>query len=246
MLKILLLDYDHTLYPSTLDTLKAVDARITLYISTFLGYTPADADAARLRLWDQYGTTLKGLEVDHGVDREHYCDFIHAIEEHQLPPPDPLLTAWLGRVDCPCYIFTNARMDWAIRGLKAMGLESMLPRAPLPEADAEGEWSARSAAGGAGESSGTRLYGMFDIAFMDWQGKPHPESYAKVEAYLRKRHGDDIRICFADDRRDNLETARDRGWFTIWIAPHDAPAVPAGTFDRMVSSLTSLDPGTLA
>jgi putative hydrolase of the HAD superfamily len=230
LLKILLLDYDHTLYPSTLNTLKAVDDRITLYIKTFLGFTHEAADAARLRLWDEYGTTLKGLEEHHGVDRDHYCDFIHAVEDHHLPPPNPALTAWLARIPHPCYIFTNARADWPIRGLTAMGLESILPLS-LP--------------GAGGNGDGLRLHGMFDIAFMDWQGKPHPESYDKVEAFLRERHGDDIQIHFADDRRDNLETARDRGWVTIWITPHDAPAVPPGTFDHMIPSLTSLDPESL-
>jgi FMN phosphatase YigB (HAD superfamily) len=196
-------------------------------------------------MWDEYGTTLKGLEVHHGVDREHYCDFIHAIEEHHLPPPNPALTAWLGRVPHPCYIFTNARADWAVRGLKAMGLESILPR-PGAQGNREGTVPGSGLADGDPPGQGLRLHGMFDIAFMDWQGKPHPESYAKVEAFLRGRHGDDIQIHCADDRRDNLETARDRGWVTIWIAPHDAPAVPPGTFDRMVPSLTGLDPESLA
>ena len=71
---ILLLDYDQTLYPSTLPTLKAVDERITLYMCTFLGLSPAEADATRRRFGAQYGTTLKGLEAHHGVDRDHYCD----------------------------------------------------------------------------------------------------------------------------------------------------------------------------
>jgi putative hydrolase of the HAD superfamily len=237
--KILLLDYDHTLYPSTLDTLKAVDARINLYMRTFLGYTHVEADIARVRLWDQYGTTLKGLEKHHGVDRDHYCDFIHDIEERHLPPPDPGLADWISRIPHPFYIFTNARMDWAVRGLKSMGLESILPERGLEVVERE-----TPADVGRGKS-GTRLRGIFDIAFMDWQGKPHPESYDKVDAYLRKRHGADLQIHFADDRMDNLETAGKLGWVTIWITPHDAPAVPPGAFDRVVSNLTSLDPDGL-
>ncbi|MEA2698209.1 MAG: putative hydrolase of the superfamily, partial [Myxococcales bacterium] len=111
MKKILLLDYDHTLYPSTLPTLKAVDERINLYIRTFLGLTADQANATRMRLFGRHGTTLKGLEQDYGVDRDHYCDFIHAVDDHQLPPPDPALQAWLQRVTHPFYLFTNARLD---------------------------------------------------------------------------------------------------------------------------------------
>jgi putative hydrolase of the HAD superfamily len=234
---ILLLDYDHTLYPSTLSTLKAVDDRITLYIQTYLDFTPEAADAARLRLWNEYGTTLKGLEELHGVDREHYCDFIHAIEEAHLPPPDPLLMDWLARMPHPFYIFTNARMDWAVRGLKAMGLEAMLPHDMQSASDAT---SFKTSAA----FKCPRLEGIFDIAFMDWEGKPNRAAYAKVDAYLRARHGQDLRIHFADDRQDNLESARLQGWGTIWIAPHTAPVVKGDEFDRVVSSLTDLDPET--
>lgn len=221
---VLLLDFDHTLYPSTLGTLPAVDARINLYMQTYLGFTAQGADEARTRLWDRYGTTLKGLEELHGVDREHYCDFIHAIEEAHLPPPDPALHDWLARLPHPAYIFTNARMDWAVRGLKAMGLEDVLP---------------------AGKAA-HRLLGIFDIAFMDWEGKPNRAAYAKVDAYVRERHGADARIWFADDRMDNLESGRSQGWSTIWIHPHTAGPVRGDEFDRVAPSLLGLDPETLA
>jgi putative hydrolase of the HAD superfamily len=239
--KVLLLDYDHTLYPSTTSTLRAVDDRINLYIRTFLGFDSDGADALRLELWDKYGTTLKGLEELHGVDRHHYCDFIHAIEEAHLPPPDPALRDWLSRMPHPCYIFTNARMDWPVRGLKAMGLGAMLPETP--------------AIGSAGMKAGMRaedgfaiprLEGIFDIAFMDWEGKPNPPAYEKVDAHLRERHGSDIDIHFADDRPDNLESARARGWTTIWIPPHTASPVIGNEFDRVVDSLTRIDPESLS
>jgi FMN phosphatase YigB (HAD superfamily) len=228
MKKILLLDYDHTLYPSTLPTLKAVDDRINLYIRTFLGLTEEEANATRMRLFTRHGTTLKGLEEAYGVDREHYCDFIHAVDDDHLPPPDPALHAWLGRLAHPFYLFTNARRDWVERGLSAMGLGDLLP--PAPESP--------SVVGDAGP----RLHGIFDITFSNWEGKPHPPAYAKVDAHLRARHGQDIQIHFADDRIDNLEAARDRGWRTIWIVPHNASPELGATFDRALPSLTSLDP----
>ena len=173
---ILLLDFDHTLYPSTVNTLKAVDDRINLYIRTFLGFTSEQADATRTQLWDKYGTTLKGLEELHGVEREHYCDFIHAVEDAHLPPPDPALQAWLARLPHPTYIFTNARMDWAIRGLRAMGLGGLLPANPaLGNPQVTGALGLTAVDSAASETTkigatlpGPRLGGIFDIAFMDW------------------------------------------------------------------------------
>lgn len=232
---VLLLDFDHTLYPSTLGTLKAVDDRINLYMRTFLGLAPDAADALRIELWDKYGTTLKGLEVLHGVDREHYCDFIHAIGEAELPPPDAALQDWLARLPHPVYLFTNARMDWAVRGMRAMGLGELLPEA-----------GAAAAKDAAGRIFPRRLEGIFDIAFMDWEGKPNPAAYAKVDAHVRARHGAGARIHFADDRMDNLESARAQGWTTIWIHPHTAGPVRGDEFDRVAPSLTRLDPVTLA
>ena len=229
---ILLLDYDHTLYPSTSITLKAVDARINLFIETYLGFSPEEADSIRVKLCEEYGATLRGLEMHHGVERDNYCDFIHAIEDDALPVPDPVLQNWLESLSCPVYLFTNARKDWAERGLRAMGLESFLPESP--------------------NVPGPRFREIFDITFLDWQGKPHPDAYAKVEGHLREVHGLDdrnngaARIWFADDKPANLLAARDRNWATIWIRPAGAPAHPSeGKFDKVVDALTDVDTSNL-
>ncbi len=249
---VLLLDFDHTLYPSTLGTLNAVDARINLYMQTFLGLGREAADALRIKLWDQYGTTLKGLEELYGVDRNHYCDFIHAVGPEHLPPPDPALQDWLARMPHPVYIFTNARMDWAVRGMRSMGLGGLLPEAEAAAArDAASALDAGAdSAAGADRSAGRvfprRLEGIFDIEYMDWEGKPNRPAYAKVDAHVRARHGEEARIHFADDRMDNLESGRARGWTTIWIHPHTAGTVRGDEFDRVVPSLTRLDPVTLS
>ncbi len=261
MRKILLLDFDHTLYPSTLPTLKAVDDRITLYIQTFLGFNPTEADAARIDFCARYGTTLTGLEKHHGVDREHYCDFIHAIDAEHLPPPDPALANWLSRIPHPMYIFTNARIDWALRGLDAMGLDELLPEG-IAKAKVAADASIAAAgighgdaAPGPGSSASAReprtqtsrkLSGIFDIDFMDWQGKPHPSAYVKVDAYLRDKHGPDLWIHFADDRQDNLESARAQGWSTLWVKPHTVTLPQDPGFTRVVDSLVELDPESLA
>ena len=133
-----------------------------------------------------------------------------------------------------------------------MGLEGMLPLEPSgadekpKSAGPSPEELERSAAVAAASAfMGPRLEGIFDIAFMDWEGKPNRAAYAKVDAWLRDKHGPDIRIHFADDRQDNLESARERGWGTIWIAPHTAPVVKGDEFDRVVDSLLRIDPVSL-
>lgn len=234
MSRILLLDLDHTLYPSTAPTLDAVDARITRFIETTLRIPEEQADQMRRELCAAYGTTLRGLEVLHGVSRDAYTTFIQDLEDHLMPPADPRLREWLLRAarNLPIYLFTNARRDWADRCLAHIGLSDLL----LADPEVQG-----------------RLHGIFDIDFMDWVGKPEASAFAKVEAFLLDNHVPSD-LIFADDRLDNLEGARARGWRTIWVRPHTAArgaegaavtAIASAAGHRVVDSLLELDPETL-
>ena len=98
MQKILLLDYDHTFYPSTLPTLWELDRRINLYIMTFLHLPLQEAGELRVNLCREFGTTLQGLQNHYGTDKHHYCDFIHEVEDQFLPTPNPELENWLRRL----------------------------------------------------------------------------------------------------------------------------------------------------
>lgn len=226
MSSVLLLDLDHTLYPSTAPTLTAVDARITRFIGTRLELPPEPADALRRDLCARYGTTLRGLEILHGIRRDEYIDFIQDLGDHLMPVADPRLREWLTAATrrLPAYLFTNARRDWADRCLVHLGL------ADLPTG---------------GRPAGIPLFGgILDIDFMEWAGKPNPGAFDKVERFLAERHPPAPGLVFADDRLDNLDAAQARGWRTIWVRPHDA--VPAtGARHEVVDSLLDVDPESL-
>jgi putative hydrolase of the HAD superfamily len=236
MSSVLLLDLDHTLYPSTLPTLGAVDARITRYIEEKLGLESGEADAMRQALCAEYGTTLRGLEVLHGVGRDDYTSYIQDLEDALMPPEDPRLRDWVLAASeaRPTYLFTNARRDWADRCLRHIGLSDLLVSED-PEVRAA-------------------LAGILDIDFMEWVGKPDPGAFSKVEDFLREKHAPATDLIFADDRLDNLESARARGWRTIWVKPHTVgqgldgaavSAIAAAAGHRVVDSLLELDPETL-
>jgi putative hydrolase of the HAD superfamily len=243
---VLLLDLDHTLYPSTAPTLPAVDARITSFIETRLALPSDLADQMRRDLCAEHGTTLRGLEILHGVSRDEYTDYIQDLGDHLMPDPDPRLREWLIAAAAfhPTYIFTNARRDWAHRCLERLGLSDL-------HGDMQsvtGETQAKHENDAGGDSAAGRVFGdILDIDFMGWAGKPQPSAFEKVEAFLRARHpGSEARV-FADDRLDNLAAARARGWRTVWVRPHDAPraSLDAGAGHRVVDSLLELDPGKL-
>lgn len=235
MSAVLLLDLDHTLYPSTAPTLNAVDARITHFIETRLNLPPAQADEMRRALCSAHGTTLRGLEILHGVCRNEYTDFIQDLADELMPVPDPSLRTWLLGISqrLPTYLFTNARSDWAHRCLRHIGISDLVH---APE---------RQAAGSGGEgASATALAGIFDIDFMAWEGKPNRAAYEKVESHVFAQHPDKTRLIFADDRLENLVAASMRGWRTVWVRPHDAPAGLGGGH-HIVDRITDLDPDAL-
>ncbi len=192
---VLLLDFDHTLYPSTLPTLAEVDRRITLYLESHLGLSFAAADQMRKTLCGRHGTTLRGLMLDKAIDPHHYCDFVHDVGDDSLPPPDPALRAWLLRLKAPTYVFTNARADWTERCMKAMGLWDLV-----------------------GENG--PLLGVLDLPFTGWMGKPDDAAYAAVERFVAHRHGPEATLHLVDDRLVNLAPAVARGWRTHWVKPH--------------------------
>ncbi len=240
MSTVLLLDLDHTLYPSTAPTLMAVDARITRFIETRLALPPEDADLLRRELCAEHGTTLRGLEILHGVSRDEYTDYIQDLEDHLMPVPDPGLRAWLIAAASlrPTYLFTNARRDWADRCLLRLGLDDLV----CDLADMREENNAGNA--GPASAVGRVLGGILDIDFLGWAGKPQASAFEKTEDFLRARHPGAPARVFADDRLDNLAAARARGWRTVWVRPHDLPA-ELGEGHRVVDSLLELDPEEL-
>jgi putative hydrolase of the HAD superfamily len=240
MSPVLLLDLDHTLYPSTAPTLDAVDRRITEFIGKTLEIPEDHADRMRRDLCAEYGTTLRGLELLHGVGREEYTSFIQDLEDHLMPAADLRLREWLitAARRRPTYLFTNARRDWADRCLIHLGFSDLLVADPDITAV---------------------IRGILDIDFMEWVGKPDPGAFARVERFLETHgllptHPSTPAAFFADDRLDNLAAARERGWRTIWVRPHTAAqgaegaavtAIAEASGHRVVDSLLELDPETL-
>lgn len=100
-------DLDNTLYPASCNLFAQIDRRMTAFIGRRLGL---DADAARRlqkRYFLRYGTTLRGLMVEHRIDPVDYLDYTHDIDLAPVPP-SPALDAALSRLEGRKFIFTNA------------------------------------------------------------------------------------------------------------------------------------------
>jgi putative hydrolase of the HAD superfamily len=119
----ILFDLDNTLYPASSGLMHGVDTRISEYVQSLLGLDPAEATALRRRYFIDYGTTLRGLQQNHGVDAEHYLAYVHELAVESFLASDAELDHLLGQVVATKAIFTNAPGVYAQRVLAALGIE---------------------------------------------------------------------------------------------------------------------------
>ena len=117
-------DLDNTLYPASSDLWPKIDQRITLYLIRLFGLDGMSSRALQKYYYQRYGTTLRGLIVDHGVSFEDYLAFVHDIDRSSLAPND-VLAAAITRLPGRKLILTNGSRDHALRTAEALGLEKI-------------------------------------------------------------------------------------------------------------------------
>ena len=86
-------DLDNTLYPSDARVWPQVDERITLYVMRLYGLDAISARALQKHFYHRYGTTLKALMVEEGVDPHDFLDFAHDIDHSTIRLDESLGTA---------------------------------------------------------------------------------------------------------------------------------------------------------
>lgn len=118
----LFFDVDDTLYPPSTGIWDLIGDRIDLFIQTNLDMPPQKTIALRKRLFETYGTTLRGLVEEFGMDREEYLAFVHDVPVERILQPDPGLRAMLHQTNEKKIIFTNADKKYAQRIITSLGL----------------------------------------------------------------------------------------------------------------------------
>ena len=107
-------DLDDTLYPDDLGLFGQVSRRMTEFICRHLDLAYDAARALQSRYFREFGTTLRGLMLQDGVDAEVFLDFVHDIDLADLTP-DPVLTNALRRLPGRKLVFTNGSKPHAER-----------------------------------------------------------------------------------------------------------------------------------
>jgi putative hydrolase of the HAD superfamily len=98
-------DLDNTLYPHHL-LWQQVDERIRDYIARFLDVGAEEAYRVQKDYYRRYGTSMRGLMIEHGLDPDDFLDYVHEIDHSPLEP-NPALGAALGKLAGRKLILTN-------------------------------------------------------------------------------------------------------------------------------------------
>jgi putative hydrolase of the HAD superfamily len=86
-------DLDNTLYPHHLNLWQQVDERIRDYIARYLKVTAEEAFRLQKDYYRRYGTSMRGLMTEHGMEPDDFLDFVHQIDHSPLTPNAALGTA---------------------------------------------------------------------------------------------------------------------------------------------------------
>lgn len=113
-------DLDNTLYPRHTDLFRQIDERIRDYVVRLLGMSPTQAMQVQKRLYETYGTTLRGLMTEHQVDVDEFLDYVHDID-HSAIEPDPVLARAIEMLPGRKLIYTNGTRRHAERVAERLG-----------------------------------------------------------------------------------------------------------------------------
>ena len=98
-------DLDNTLYPHHL-LWQQVDDRIRSYVSEFLKVSKDEAFRVQKDYYKRYGTTMRGLMTEHGLNPDDYLEYVHQIDHSPLEP-NPALGAAIEKLPGRKLILTN-------------------------------------------------------------------------------------------------------------------------------------------
>ena len=114
-------DLDNTLYPHKTNLFSQIDVRMTAYVSELLQLPREEARKLQKELYREYGTTMNGLIVRHGIDPDDFLNKVHDID-YSWVAPDPALGEAIRALPGRKFIFTNGDRRHAERTARQLGI----------------------------------------------------------------------------------------------------------------------------
>jgi len=116
------IDLDNTLYAADNGVFTRMDKRMTEFVANELGVNSEEADRLRVKYWREYGTTLRGMMLHHGMDAEPFLKDVHDINAHEILGKDEALDMALERLPARKVIHTNGIREHAEKILETLGI----------------------------------------------------------------------------------------------------------------------------
>ena len=116
-----LFDLDNTLYPASSSLFPQIHERMGSFISGALKVDLAAAHEMQRTYYRTYGTTLRGLMLEHQLEPDDFLAYVHEIDVGVLAP-NPRLKAALARIPGRRLVFTNGSARHAENVLGHLGL----------------------------------------------------------------------------------------------------------------------------
>ncbi|MEJ1156842.1 pyrimidine 5'-nucleotidase [Prosthecomicrobium sp. N25] len=114
-------DLDNTLYPAHSNLFGQVDVRIRDYVRVLLDTDEEEAQRLQRGWYQQYGTTLRGLMIEHGISPDAFLEYVHDID-HSVLAPDPALGDAIEALPGRKFIMTNGSRKHAEKTARALGI----------------------------------------------------------------------------------------------------------------------------
>lgn len=114
-------DLDNTLYPHHLNLWQQVDVRIRDYIVAFLKISHEEAFRLQKDYYRRYGTTMRGLMEEHGLQPDEFLEIVHQIDHSPLQP-NPALGAAIAELPGRKFILTNGTLHHANAVMRRLGI----------------------------------------------------------------------------------------------------------------------------
>ena len=113
-------DLDNTLYPATCKLFDQIAVRMTDYMMARMNISAAEATKLRHGYFKKYGTTLRGLMLEHGFEPHGFLDYVHEIDYGPVKH-HPALGAAIAALPGRKLVFTAGTRPHARQVLKNLG-----------------------------------------------------------------------------------------------------------------------------
>ncbi len=121
----LIFDLDDTLYSQDCGAWDMIHDRIQSFMIEELHFPTDIVPELRTRLYQQYGTTLRGLQTEYTVDMDAFLEYVHAVPLENALKPNPSMAHMLENLPQRKVVFTNSTAYHANRVLNLLGVSDL-------------------------------------------------------------------------------------------------------------------------